>query len=985
MRWNVACASVVVVLWSAAAPAFARDAGDGIRILIPRDASKIEQLAAREVRRYVYLRCGAALPVTAAAVAPAEAGSCIIVARGDRPIVLDATDDADVRRTIASLRPQHHLLKTIGGGGSQRLLVVGGDDAGTLYAAYRFAEHLGVRFGLDEDVLPDARVELKLPRLDELSRPAFELRGIQPFHDFPEGPDWWSTEHYRAVISQLPKLRMNFFGLHTYPEGGVGPEPAVWIGMPGDVAEGAAVRRSYPSSWMNTLRGTWGYAPRRTREYAFGASQLFDRDEYGPDVMRGHAPLPTTPQACNDVFGRAGESLRESFSHARALGVKTCVGTETPLVVPRAVLDRLPKTASSWLTVLGGGTARDPSPIARTEDDALYQTVRWNLTGYDLAVPDGAYTVTLKFSEVAYDARGARVFGVSLQGHRVIEKLDVFAEVGKHAALDRVFRDVAVTNGRLEVRFHPLVEFPCVAGIVVEGPNFTGKIDSAGPGHGDYVPDEPTITPEQVTKLYEGTFRRIKQTYPIDYYWLWTPEDWTWRGATDAQVRATVDDLHAAVAAARNVDAPFTLATCGWVLGPPGDRALFDNVLPKEMPLSCINRAVGKDPVEPGFADVNGRPKWAIPWLEDDPNLLSPQLWAGRMRRDAADAHAYGCTGLMGIHWRTRVVGPNVAALAQAAWEVPSPRPASRGRHLPSDDFYRDWTAAQFGPEAAAKIAGIFAKLDGRLPEPSTWTNGPGGLAPDPKPWQNALQLYAFVDELASLRPRIRGKGSLERFDYWLNSFRYARATERVKACWADYDAALKSVTEERDAPVRRSRAERSLLPLRRELIVAVGEAYNLLLATVNTPGELGTIANWEQHVFPTLIDEPGKQLASLLGRELPADAVLPRRYAGPTRVIVPTARTSVAANEPLELQVLVLSGTAPTDATLNWRVVEEGAPFVSLPLQRVARGVYRACIPAQPSDVLAIEYRIEVAAPDGRAVFPPAAPELHQTVVVAP
>ena len=85
--------------------------------------------------------------------------------------------------------------------------------------------------------------------------------------------------------------------------------------------------------------------------------------------------------------------------------------------------------------------------------------------------------------------------------------------------------------------------------------------------------------------------------------------------------------------------------------------------------MSCINRQVGKSPVEPGFARVTGRPQWAIPWLEDDPNMVSPQLWVGRMRRDAFDALRYGCTGLMGIHWRTRVLGPNVAALARAGWD----------------------------------------------------------------------------------------------------------------------------------------------------------------------------------------------------------------------------------------------------------------------------------------------------------------------------
>ena len=174
--------------------------------------------------------------------------------------------------------------------------------------------------------------------------------------------------------------------------------------------------------------------------------------------------------------------------------------------------------------------------------------------------------------------------------------------------------------------------------------------------------------------LYEGMFRRVAQSYPLDYFWLWTPEGWTWDGVKDEEVTATVEDLRQALAAAQKVKAPFSLATCGWVLGPPQDRTLFDRELPKDVALSCINRTVGHSPVERGFAAVKGRPAWAIPWLEDDPSLTSPQLWVGRMRRDAADARRYGATGLIGIHWRTRVLGPNVQALAQAAWRQDWPQ-----------------------------------------------------------------------------------------------------------------------------------------------------------------------------------------------------------------------------------------------------------------------------------------------------------------------
>ena len=32
-----------------------------------------------------------------------------------------------------------------------------------------------------------------------------------------------------------------------------------------------------------------------------------------------------------------------------------------------------------------------------------------------------------------------------------------------------------------------------------------------------------------------------------------------------------------------NVKAPFVLGTCGWVLGPPGDREGFDKLLPRNV------------------------------------------------------------------------------------------------------------------------------------------------------------------------------------------------------------------------------------------------------------------------------------------------------------------------------------------------------------------------------------------------------------------
>jgi len=306
-------------------------------IVCPSDAEPLELLAGREVRRYVYLRTGRLLTIERAEIElPHGSGAHLVVARADRPLA---------RRLMSGeksmLGPEQYSLRTIPSKGCEVVLLTGGDDVGTLYAAYRFGEHLGVRFYLHGEVIPDEKIPLRLPNLDERGKPLFRLRGIQPFHDFPEGPDWWNRDDYLAIISQLPKLRMNFIGLHTYPEKAPNAEPTVWIGLPEDSGTNGKVKFSYPASYQNTLRGNWGYKAKKTSDYSFGAAELFERDDFGAEVMFDAMPQPKTPESSNEVFDRTAALLREAFEHAHRLGVKTCVGTETPLTVPKLLAQRL--------------------------------------------------------------------------------------------------------------------------------------------------------------------------------------------------------------------------------------------------------------------------------------------------------------------------------------------------------------------------------------------------------------------------------------------------------------------------------------------------------------------------------------------------------------------------------------------------------------------------------------------------------------------
>jgi hypothetical protein len=768
------------------------------------------------------------------------------------------------------------------------------------------------------------------------------------------------------------------------------------------------VKASYPARHFSVsgTTGWFGYQRSATGQFPFGAAVLFDQDDYGADYLRDTLPMEKMPpEQANQVFLNMGKFVNEAFTYAHRLHIKTCIGTETPLIIPTALRERL-KAAG-----------KDPS--------------------------------------------------------------------------------------------------------------------------------DPAV----VEELYEGMFERIKRTHPLDYYWLWTDENWTWTAVKQEQIDRVTGDMRVAMKAMEKVKPPFTLATCGWVLGPPQAPALFDQYLPKNSPLSCINRTVGNTPVEPGFASIEGRPKWAIPWLEDDGGMTIPQLWAGRMRCDAADALNYGCTGLMGIHWRTEVLGPNVSALAKAAWDqtgwkrngdekgpaVPADRvlsgeiaqfpnneiadteeptiyqtvrynlggyqlkipngtytvtlkfcephysekekrvfgvklqgkaviesldifakvgqnraldytfkdvqvadgllkidfvrqtefpsiaaivvngttaganqfagqpftrkincggPAYKdyeadlalnqgpgpGRYAPIGDFYLDWAKANFGLGQADAIAKVFARLDGYLPRPADWVTGPGSIRPDTRPWEEAAKAYAFIEELEAVRGKIEGPGNQQRFDYWLNQFRYLRDIGRVRCAWCEYDKTIAAVRAEKDIAAQKKLARETALPVRVKLIEAFARLYCDLLATVSTPGEMGNVANWSMQTLPVVLQKPGEELAKILGEDLPPEAMPSMKYTGVPRLFVPTVRTGIAAGDPLKVKAILL-GLEPKDVDLYWRPLGEGE-FNPVAMQRLARGGYVVTLPA---DELTGDFEYYVEAKDAKTTirFPVTAPERNQSVIV--
>jgi len=807
-------------------------------IVCPQKSSSEIKLASSELRRYLYLLTGKRLSVSSK-----KTGNSI-------SLMIDTT-----------LQAQEYRLKSSG----QSLVISGGSDIGVLYGTYAFLEKLGIRFYLHGDVITDGIIPLHIPQLNETRKPLFELRGILPFHDFPDGPDWWNQDDYLTYIGQLAKMRMNFIGLHCYPyrwdnvpvkgERMIGPEPLVWFGLPQDINADGTVKSSYPAWWDNTARESgWPYAALKTSEFTNGTSQLFPTDVYGPDVMKGMMPLPETPQECNELFNRVGKQMGIVFAAARKLGVKTCIGSETPYTIPPALEKRL--------KALG----KDPN------------------------------------------------------------------------------------------------------------------------------------SPETIAALYEGTFQRIAKVMRPDFYWLWTSE-----GALHNDPEGVKRDLLTAYKALKKTNADIQLATCGW-----GFNATYDSFLPKDCPMSGISAEFGHEGISPAIADIHGRPKWAIPWFENDVNLAGYQPWVGRLRQDAVDARRFGSNGLIGLHWHVKSMMNNIAALAQAGWDqsyVPmgfdvlpvasgkSLKALNENRMMPVNDYYEDFAKANFGANMAKEAGAILAAFEkmktaisgtAHRPDPTGWGTvwGAQGALQSDTGLRSYLQRSSeLAERLARLRPGIKGAGNMERFDYWIAMLHIEAAMYEADVVHGALREAVNTMEKESNAAKRKELAQKAVA-----LRIAVTRVWDKLMQqemlVASTPGDLGTIANLERNsrVWDNWLNRFDSLIMKETGTSLPTECVPSMTYVGQPMIKVFTVRSSIHSGESLEVRPVVLGNVHNDAPVIRWRKLGEGA-WQECTAVHIGRAVWSVKLPAAATD---FEYYIVANAARGqKLIWPATAPARNQTVIV--
>ncbi len=201
--------------------------------------------------------------------------------------------------------------------------------------------------------------------------------------------------------------------------------------------------------------------------------------------------------------------------------------------------------------------------------------------------------------------------------------------------------------------------------------------------------------------LLERRLADLLERYPmVDYVWLWQDENANWE-SRKTKVPLSTTPFAQAHAFLKKHSPDKRLVLAGW----GGVTQHFESLhqrLPEDIIFSSLNDTLGWDPTNEAFSKLGSRERWPIPWLEDDPSMWFPQFRASRFQTDMKRAKDFGCQGMLGIHWRHRVVDPTATYFARAGWDG----------ELTASAHYQNFCVTQASGTRADTLATLFDDCD---------------------------------------------------------------------------------------------------------------------------------------------------------------------------------------------------------------------------------------------------------------------------------
>src|SRR6202049_2640286 len=200
----------------------------------------------------------------------------------------------------------------------------------------------------------------------------------------------------------------------------------------------------------------------------------------------GNAPVMVTTG--NGTSNAVGFTIQAQFS-----AIRVDAGSSKPYTDPLGQLWSADSgfSGGSLVSINHGGKGTPATAVYKTVHASHYNLSHHTAHAspssctYQTTVPNGYYTVNLKFQENFYAQSGKRLFNVVINGSTVLTNFDMFAAAGaQYQAID-VPIPVTVTTGQISVQFVPVVGAPGIFGIeIVAGTPAAPTVTSITPNTG---------------------------------------------------------------------------------------------------------------------------------------------------------------------------------------------------------------------------------------------------------------------------------------------------------------------------------------------------------------------------------------------------------------------------------------------------------------------------------------------------------------------
>jgi len=474
--------------------------------------------------------------------------------------------------------------------------------------------------------------------------------------------------------------------------------------------------------------------------------------------------------------------------------------------------------------------------------------------------------------------------------------------------------------------------------------------------------------------ILEIRLGQLLDAYPtVSYVYLWEDEYMSWASQREdvplsvTPFKQAHDFLHRHAPDKR-------LVLAGWG-GVVRNFERFHRALPEDVIFTALSDQLGWDPVHEAFGKLGDRERWPIPWIEDDPSMWFPQIHAERFAKDMALAEQYGCQGLLGIHWRHRIIDPVAGYLARRSWDG----------ELKAADHYQSYARTQAGAKQAEAFANWLQDVDTRRLFLSTWT---GEIRPDGHANHQefsgdydeaflvernydisddfvATQVGA-IDELKALFEAASSPTEIERLGYWYGQSKFLDPYARAWQCGR---ALHKLIAEQQE---RKRRGEMNVavnaireqgVPMWVELVTHAREAVLAFQHAVATRNDLGMLASVHNKFVRIATFRLRESLLEFLD-ELPPEAEVARMAAlAPdtdleATIIVPTRPTRCSPSESVRITAIGPGMRELSEIALRWRPVGVGN-WHSIHMKHAGRRTYTAVL-VMPLDANAgIEYMV--------------------------